>query len=99
MNINVSSEIGLLQGVIVHTPGHEVSLVNPELKNELLFDDIIFEEDARIEHQDMLEVFRTAMQKDGQVIEIIDLLKEVFKKEDARAYFIEQLVKEFPARY
>ncbi|HBX67471.1 MAG TPA: hypothetical protein DEG32_15430, partial [Balneolaceae bacterium] len=96
MNINVSSEIGLLQGVIVHTPGHEVSLVNPELKNELLFDDIIFEEDARIEHQDMLEVFRTAMQKDGQVIEIIDLLKEVFKKEDARAYFIEQLVKEFP---
>lgn len=96
MDINVSSEIGHLQGVIVHTPGREVSLVNPELKDELLFDDIIFEEDARIEHLDMLDVFKAAMPADGQVIEIVDLFREVFKQEDARGYFIEQLVKEFP---
>lgn len=96
MNINVSSEIGHLQGVIVHTPGHEVSLVNPELKDELLFDDIIFEEDARVEHLDMLDVFKAAMPSDGKVIEIIDLFIEVFQQEDARAYFIEQLIKEFP---
>lgn len=96
MDINVSSEIGRLQGVIVHTPGHEVSLVNPELKDELLFDDIIFEEDARTEHLDMLAVFRAAMPENGKVIEIVDLLNEVFKQEDARAYFIEQLIKEFP---
>lgn len=96
MNIQVSSEIGHLQGVIVHTPGHEVSLVNPELKDELLFDDIIFEEDARQEHLDMLEVFKAAMPSDGKVIEIVDLILEVFQQEDARGYFIEQLVKEFP---
>ena len=96
MDINVSSEIGYLQGVIVHTPGHEVSLVNPELKDELLFDDIIFEEDARIEHLDMIEVFKAAMPREGRVIEIMDLLTEVFKKEEARAYFIEQFIKEFP---
>lgn len=96
MDINVSSEIGHLQGVIVHTPGHEVSLVNPELKDELLFDDIIFEEDAREEHLDMLKIFETAMNSQGQVIEIVDLVKEVFQQEDARAYFIEQLIKEFP---
>jgi arginine deiminase len=96
MNIQVSSEIGHLQGVIVHTPGHEVSLVNPELKDELLFDDIIFEEDARQEHLDMLEVFKAAMPSGGQVIEIVDLILEVFQQEDARGYFIEQLVKEFP---
>lgn len=96
MDINVSSEIGHLQGVIVHTPGHEVSLVNPELKDELLFDDIIFEEDARGEHLDMLDIFKAAMPKDGQVIEIVDLFKDVFKNEDARSYFIEQLIKEFP---
>lgn len=58
MKINVSSEIGHLNGVIVHTPGHEVSLVNPELKDELLFDDIIFEEDAREEHLDMLDLLK-----------------------------------------
>ncbi|HBQ60817.1 MAG TPA: hypothetical protein DD671_14665 [Balneolaceae bacterium] len=96
MDINVSSEIGHLQGVIVHTPGHEVSLVNPELKDELLFDDIIFEEDARGEHLDMLDVFKAAMPADGEVIEIVDLFREVFLQADARAYFIEQLVKEFP---
>lgn len=96
MDINVSSEIGHLLGVIVHTPGHEVSLVNPELKDELLFDDIIFEEDARGEHLDMLDIFKAAMPKDGQVIEIIDLFTDVFKKEDARSYFIEQLIKAFP---
>ena len=97
MHLNVSSEIGHLQGVIVHTPGHEVSLVNPELKDELLFDDIIFEEDARQEHLDMLKIFKAAMPADGQVIEIIDLLRETFQGADARAYLIEELIREFPA--
>ncbi|MBO6572775.1 MAG: hypothetical protein JJ958_10030 [Balneola sp.] len=96
MKINVSSEIGHLNGVIVHTPGHEVSLVNPELKDELLFDDIIFEEDAREEHLDMLDLFKAAMPKDGQVIEIVDLFKDSIQNEEARAFFIEQLIREFP---
>lgn len=96
MNINVSSEIGHLNGVIVHTPGHEVSLVNPEIKDELLFDDIIFEEDARGEHLDMLEVFKAAMPEDGKVIEILDLFSEVIQKEEARSFFIDQLIHEFP---
>lgn len=96
MKINVSSEIGHLNGVIVHTPGHEVSLVNPELKDELLFDDIIFEEDAREEHLDMLDLFKAAMPKGGQVIEIIDLFKDSIQNEEARAFFIEQLIREFP---
>ncbi len=96
MKINVSSEIGHLNGVIVHTPGHEVSLVNPELKDELLFDDIIFEEDAREEHLDMLDLFKAAMPKGGQVLEIIDLFKDSIQQEDARAFYIEQLIREFP---
>lgn len=96
MKINVSSEIGHLIGVIVHTPGHEVSLVNPEIADELLFDDIIFEDDARGEHLDMLDVFKAAMGKNGQVIEIADLFLETLKIGDSSPYFIEQLIKEFP---
>ncbi len=95
MKINVSSEIGHLNGVIVHTPGHEVSLVNPEIADELLFDDIIFEDDARTEHLDMLEVFKAAMNKDGKVIEISDLFLGTLKIDDASPYFIDQLVREF----
>lgn len=96
MRINVSSEIGLLEAVVVHTPGHEVSLVNPELKNELLFDDIIFEEDARGEHLDMLEVFKAAMPDHGQIFEITNLFAETIRIPDAAAYFIDQLIHEFP---
>ena len=47
MALNVSSEISHLNGVIVHTPGPEMSWIHPRMKHELLFDDIIFEEQAR----------------------------------------------------
>ncbi len=93
MNLSVTSETGLLKSVIVHTPGNEVSLVNPELKDELLFDDIIFEEDARQEHLDMLKVFKAAMPENGQIFEITDLFEECFQSEEARSFFIEKLIK------
>lgn len=93
MNLSVTSETGLLKSVIVHTPGNEVSLVNPELKDELLFDDIIFEEDARQEHLDMLKIFEAAMPEDGQIYEITDLFQETLQSEEARAFLIEKLIK------
>jgi arginine deiminase len=96
MNINISSETDLLKAVIVHTPGKEVSLVNPGLKEELLFDDIIFESDARQEHHDMLDVFRAAMPDDGRVFEILDLARDCFQQEDTRAEFIELMSRELP---
>lgn len=78
----------------MHTPGREVSLVNPEIKDELLFDDIIFEEDARREHLEMLKIFKTAMPAGAQILEITDLFLETFQQEEARAFFIEKLIKE-----
>lgn len=96
MNIGVRSETGHLKKVIVHTPGHEVSLVNPESKDELLFDDIIFEEDARMEHLDMLKVFQAAMPDDGEILEITDLAIETMTDIDARASFINRLIRELP---
>ncbi len=98
MNISIPSETDLLKAVIVHTPGREVSLVNPGIKEELLFDDIIFENDARNEHLDMLEIFRAAMPADGKIFEIIDLAIECFADESVRAEFVEMLIKELPHR-
>jgi arginine deiminase len=98
MQIDIQSEIGHLKRVITHTPGREVSLVNPEIKEELLFDDIIFEDDARKEHIDMLEMFRCAMPDDGEIIEILDLAKDVFETIDGREFFIESLVKSLPEK-
>ncbi len=96
MKLSVTSETGMLRGVIVHTPGTEVSLVNPELKDQLLFDDIIFEEDARQEHLDMLDIFRTAMPGDGEIYEITELFLECFQNEEARASFIESMILRLP---
>lgn len=96
MNLSVTSETGRLKGVIVHTPGNEVSLVNPELKDELLFDDIIFEEDARQEHIDMLEIFRAAMPGDGRILQITDLFLECLQKEEARSFFVELMIDNIP---
>lgn len=97
MNVSIPSETGRLQGVIVHTPGREVSLVNPTIKEELLFDDIIFENDARAEHQDMLNVFRAAMPEDGQILEILDLAVSCFKDENVRGEFIDLMIDELPS--
>lgn len=96
MSIRIPSEIDRLQKVIVHTPGHEVSLVNPELKDELLFDDIIFEEDAREEHLDMLKMFRSAMPEGGEILEITELARECLTDNKVRSEFVTNLVEALP---
>jgi len=96
MNLSITSETGRLKGVVVHTPGNEVSLVNPELKDELLFDDIIFLDDARQEHIHMLEIFEAAMPADGRIFQITDLFLECLQNGDVRKYFIELLINALP---
>jgi Arginine deiminase len=84
MKMRITSETGRLHGVIVHTPGPEISLVDPETKEDLLFDDIIFEEDARREHLDMLELFRTVMPDGAPILELTELAREALKEADVR---------------
>lgn len=92
MQLQIHSETDRLEAVVVHTPGHEVSLVNPEIKEELLFDDIIYEEDARAEHLDMLSIFRAALPDGGRVYEILDLATEALQHEGAKEWFIDGLI-------
>ncbi len=96
MNLHVYSETGPLEAVIVHTPGKEVSLVNPERREHLLFDDIIFEADARQEHLDMIEIFRKVMPRPDQVYEICDLAMETLGQEESRIFFTDELIRSLP---
>ncbi|MDI6402670.1 arginine deiminase family protein [Balneolaceae bacterium ANBcel3] len=96
MELFVHSETGLLEAVVVHTPGREVSLVNPEVSEKLLFDDIIYENDARQEHLKMLEIFRAVMPPNGMVLEIADLTAETLQNMDARQFFIDELISSHP---
>ncbi len=92
MSISITSEVGKLKGVITHTPGPEVSLVSPETKDYLLFDDIIFEEDARNEHLEMLSIIKTALPEVKQ-LEIRDLFTETLQNTEARTYFVDSMIR------
>lgn len=96
MNLHVYSETGPLEAVIVHTPGKEVSLVNPERREQLLFDDIIFEADARQEHLNMIEIFSKVMPQPDRVFEICDLAMETLVQEEARIFFTDELIRSLP---
>lgn len=95
---HVTSEVALLQQVLVHTPGPEMSLVSPENRLELLFDDILFEDVARKEHLRMCKVFEKIVNRPDAVLQISDLLREVFAQEDARHFFIDTLRRNVPER-
>ena len=87
MELDIQSEIGLLTRVVVHTPGNEVSMVNPDDRETMLFDDIVYEEDAREEHLDMLKVFQAVMGPEGEIHEILNLLKDSFEVEGSLEAF------------
>lgn len=91
VNPNVTSEIGQLRKVIVHTPGKEMDLVSPKSRESLLFEDILFLEKAREEHDLMCRVFRKAMGSTDGVLQVSDLLRDVFEISDAREYFVSLL--------
>ena len=48
--LGVYSEVGKLRKVIVHRPGLALTRLTPSNREELLFDDVIWVKQARIEH-------------------------------------------------
>ena len=96
--LHVTSETAPLRQVVVHTPGEEMGLVSPENADDLLFDDILFVEEAREEHATLLRLFRAAVGGDDAVVQITDLARETFAEAEARAAFVDGLVERMPTR-
>lgn len=94
--LHVFSETAPLRQVIVHTPGEEMQLVSPENKLDLLFDDILFTEQAQAEHRMLCRIFEEVVGAPDAVLQITDLLREAFEQEDARHAFVELLAKRLP---
>ena len=95
---HIASEVAPLRQVVVHTPGRELSLVSPENRLELLFDDILFEHKARQEHELMCQLFTRIVGQDDAVLQIRDLLLETFYIPEAREYLVEELIRTMPER-
>lgn len=84
--VHVSSEIGPLEAVLVHTPGNELLAVTPGTRKDYLYDDIIDLEFAQQEHRRMVDVLRCFC----EVYEVRDLLIEVLDRREARELFIQR---------
>ncbi|MEM1183203.1 MAG: arginine deiminase family protein [Acidobacteriota bacterium] len=87
-SIQVRSEIGRLRRVLIHRPGLEIDWMVPSMMDRLLFDDILYGEDARLEH----DQFRAVLHAAG--VETLDpqgLLAEVLEDAELRSTAIDTL--------
>lgn len=84
----VNSEVGELREVIVHRPGSELDRLTPGNVDELLFDDILWAERAREEH----DAFVEQMTRRGVVVHrFSSLLAEALDEPGAREFLQDRL--------
>ena len=57
-SFSVSSEVGKLKRVMLHRPGKELERLTIDNKDELLFDDILWLEEAQKEHDTFADLLR-----------------------------------------
>ncbi|MDQ1537589.1 MAG: arginine deiminase [Actinomycetota bacterium] len=88
MPFHVDSEVGVLHQVIVHRPGLELSRLTPDNVNELLFDDVLWADRARQEHDAFVGQLR---ERDVTVHYFHDLLSEALDSPGARFFLKEHL--------
>jgi arginine deiminase len=88
MTFHVDSEVGLLKQAIVHRPGLELSRLTPANVDELLFDDVMWADRARQEH----DAFVVQLEAGGVVVhEFANLLAEALDESGAREFLQERL--------
>lgn len=87
IGVDVSSEIGDLEAVVIHTPGNEVENMTPQNAERALYSDILNLSIAQKEYRQLSEV----LQKFAKVYEIKDLLVEVLSNERVKATLVDKI--------
>jgi arginine deiminase len=93
MSVEVTSEIGPLKTVLVHTPGPELEAVTPGNREDFLYDDIIDLEIAQREHRQFVSVLR----RFARVYQVRDLLAEILAEPEARDFLISKTMDVVPS--
>jgi arginine deiminase len=86
-NIEVYSEIGRLEGVILHSPGVEVEKMTPENAERALYSDILNLSVAAHEY----EQFKGVLKKHCQTYEVKQLLSEVLRVEGVKKELLKSI--------
>ncbi len=87
MNVNVTSEFGELEGVIIHTPGLEVEEMTPETAKRALYSDILNLAVAGNEYQQLKGV----LSKVSKCFEVQDLLLETMRNEQVKQNLLKEI--------
>ncbi len=89
MAFHVDSEVGALRQVIVHRPGLELSRLTPSNVDDLLFDDVLWAQRAREEHDAFVQKL---LDKGVRVHHFADLLAQTLAIDVARDFVLERVI-------
>ena len=88
MKIEVNSEVGTLEGVIIHTPGNEVENMTPTMVQKALYSDILNLKVARSEY----DQFSDVLEKVSQTFQVRDLLFDILKNDRIKEGLVHRIV-------
>lgn len=92
MPVHVTSEIGALRTVLVHSPGNELLAVTPSTRADFLYDDIVDADLAKREHRRFVQV----LERFCEVLHVRDLLTDVLEDPDVRELIIRETLDVVP---
>jgi arginine deiminase len=85
----VHSEAGTLRRVMVHGPGTELERLTPANREALLFDDVLWVKQARVEHM----TFVDAMQdRSVEVVVFRELFEQTLRDKKARRWLLDERI-------
>ena len=85
----VHSEVGKLRKVLVCSPGLAHERLTPTNCDDLLFDDVLWVQNARRDHFDFMDKMRD---RDVEVVELHNLLTETMEIPEAKAWLLDRKI-------
>jgi arginine deiminase len=93
-HFSVTSEIGTLESVVVHSPGSEIEAMTPRTAHGLLYNDIIPLSVVRDEHH----LLKSFLESVATVHEVTDLLSRALSNETVREQVVSAVTVDRPAQ-
>ncbi len=86
-SVNIRSEIGKLESVIIHTPGAEVENMTPETAERALYSDILNLNIGLSEYSQLSGVLKQV----AETLEVKDLLTEVLEQPESKEALVQKV--------
>ncbi|HAH60242.1 MAG: arginine deiminase family protein [Lentimicrobiaceae bacterium] len=87
VKIEVNSEVGVLEGVIIHSPGSEVENMTPNMVQKALYSDILNLSVAKAEYKQFSDVLHQVT----KVYEVRDLLTVILQKQEVKNMLVRRI--------